>query len=724
LLSRIRFNCIPCQDKSKIPSVTWKEWQNVRCQIPIIKNYAVLCGKLSNVIVIDIDSPEITKEIFESWDNLLNKTLVVQTGSGGYHVYIEYEQGQPTMRLDNSKGHHIDIQSEGTYVVGPGSIHPNGNEYKIISRDTNVMKMTDLQGFLDHLKGFGFNTENSGLLPFKDMARSKIVKGNRNASCFKYVCNLLDNVSMDPETARAELIRFNTEQVKPSLPESELKLIFNSAIKKVSPHVKFTQEGPKQVSVREIGPALEGQLITFTARILAVEEKKTFITECDVECNNGDNKIHVKAGPTLNIKFPNCRKHGSKCIAVENTAETSYVCTALVQEDQDKVESNQPLKLYLKVTGDNVYKAIFGKRKKITGYFRSVIFHTKHTQEYDPYIFVTELEDVDDVKEESLNKEEISKFKFAADKDPTEFKSTIVNSFAKHIEGYTFIKESLLLQIAGGSTETRRQNINIFLMGNPSKGKSELLKETTKLLTKAAYIVMVNASKAGLGYSLVKLPDGTSIPQAGVLVLCDGGQVSLDELDKAQKEDRDSLLECMEQQTVTYLKSGSGVGITNDARVSILAGANPKYGTWDLTQSIIDNVDIEDYLLTRFDMMWCIIETSDIMEDKIADKILNINQDMNKKLLDTDTLKRYINYIRTLNPKLTESAKYKIKAFYKNMTKITTGKDTIQMTARQLEGLIRLSTAHAKLMLKDIADETDVDVSKAFTVVACNNDQA
>ena len=90
MLDRSIFNLIPLRDKSKLPAVSWGEFKDKKYDGELKStNYAVICGEVSQCVVIDIDSPELTPEIFKGWDDLKKKTLVVKTGSGGYHIYTK-----------------------------------------------------------------------------------------------------------------------------------------------------------------------------------------------------------------------------------------------------------------------------------------------------------------------------------------------------------------------------------------------------------------------------------------------------------------------------------------------------------------------------------------------------------------------------------------------------------------------------------------------------------
>ncbi len=174
---------IPCKPKTKIPAVPWKEYQTKK-YLGITypeQNYAVICGAISgNLVVIDIDDPELVNVIFKDFEGIKKNTLVVKTGSGGYHIYVINKGVKiQTKRLDDKNRRHLDIQSEGCYVIGPGSIHPNGNKYEIISSTLKIDEM-DVSSFVQSLATFGFDVEGSGLPPVQQIAKG-VTAGNRNS---------------------------------------------------------------------------------------------------------------------------------------------------------------------------------------------------------------------------------------------------------------------------------------------------------------------------------------------------------------------------------------------------------------------------------------------------------------------------------------------------------------------------------------------------------------
>lgn len=221
------FNVIPCQPRKKEPAVAWKKYQNEKYieNIPDTNNIAVMCGAISGgLVVIDLDAPELIKEM--DFEGIKKNTLVVQSGSGGYHIYCKpLNEKIHTMRLQNDKGQHVDIQSDGTYVLAPPSIHPDsGEEYKIISSTLKIDHMT-ISRFLTKLETLGFKTK--GTKPLADIIKG-VSEGQRNNACFRYACHLFQQAKFDKETALHEIKRWNNTNSKP-LPETELLNTFESA---------------------------------------------------------------------------------------------------------------------------------------------------------------------------------------------------------------------------------------------------------------------------------------------------------------------------------------------------------------------------------------------------------------------------------------------------------------------------------------------------------------
>ena len=206
------------------------------------------------------------------------------------------------------------------------------------------------------------------------------------------------------------------------------------------------------------------------------------------------------------------------------------------------------------------------------------------------------------------------------------------------------------------------------------------------------------------------MSDGRSIAQAGVLPMCDGGLACIDEFDKMGEDDRSAMHEAMEQQTVSIAKAG--IAMTLPSRTSVLAAANPKWGMYDSDNSLRDNINIPAPLLSRFDLIWLIQDKVNMTSDRLkANHILeSFEMSMDGDCyLKEDDLAKYINYARSFSPKLNAEAKKTLLDIYEQMRKVS-AKSDIPIGTRQLEAIVRLSMAYAKLHFKEEVDKGDINV--------------
>jgi replicative DNA helicase Mcm len=292
----------------------------------------------------------------------------------------------------------------------------------------------------------------------------------------------------------------------------------------------------------------------------------------------------------------------------------------------------------------------------------------------------------------------------------------LIDSFAPHIQGQSLIKEAILLLIVGsnqrllGDGSKIRGDINVFLVGDPGTAKSEMLKFCARIAPRGLYTSGRGSTAAGLTAAVVRDKTGIMMLEAGAVVLGDQGLVSIDEFDKMKPEDRSALHEVMEQQSASIAKGG--IVATLNARTSILAAANPMYGKYDPFKNITENVNLPIPLLTRFDLIFVVrdIPTKE-RDESIARHIIqrNTKQGTDKKsVIEVDLLTKYLSYAKRGIPELTKEAEEKILAYYLQMRNVES-EEMITVTPRQLEGIIRLSTARARILMKDKVDEEDAE---------------
>jgi len=303
--------------------------------------------------------------------------------------------------------------------------------------------------------------------------------------------------------------------------------------------------------------------------------------------------------------------------------------------------------------------------------------------------------------------------------DPKVF-DRLSKSIASSIYGFEQIKKAVLLQLFGGVKKKKsdggftRGDIHVLLVGDPGVAKSVLLKYTSTVGPKGRYVSGKAATAAGLTAAVVKdeFLRGWSL-EGGAMVLSNKGIVCIDEIEKMDEHDRSAMHEAMEQQSVTISKAN--IHATLRAETTVLAAGNPKMGRFDPHTPIPQQVDISPALLSRFDVIFIIRDLPNKKQDEaIATQVLEEHQqEVIRDIIDAKLLRKYIAYARQkVKPKLTDTAVEEIKNFYVKLRNQSTQlKDSdikpIPITARQLEGIVRLSEAHAKLRLSEVVEAED-----------------
>ena len=315
--------------------------------------------------------------------------------------------------------------------------------------------------------------------------------------------------------------------------------------------------------------------------------------------------------------------------------------------------------------------------------------------------------------------EDIKEIKKMA-KDPQIY-NRLVKSIAPTIWGHDKIKLGIVLQLFGGVRKIKKDNttsrgdLHILAIGDPGSGKSAILQFVSKAAPKCRFVSGKGASGTGLTATLVKddYIRGWAL-EGGALVLANQGIAIIDEMDKIGDENTSSLHEAMEQQQVSIAKAN--IQATLRCQTSILAAANPKYGRFDPFKPPGEQIDLPSTLINRFDLIYVVrdLPNKDI-DDRIASHVLQVHKDVNSAEPDIQPLmlKKYIAYAKILKPKLSDEAILEIKTFYVNLRNSVTdgdnpkGQKSIPISARQLEALVRLSEASAKIRLSTEVTQED-----------------
>lgn len=302
--------------------------------------------------------------------------------------------------------------------------------------------------------------------------------------------------------------------------------------------------------------------------------------------------------------------------------------------------------------------------------------------------------------------------------DPEVF-SKLSSSISPSVWGYEEIKKSLVLQLFGGVKKSKpdgskqRGDIHILLIGDPGVAKSVTLGFMANISPKGRYVVGKSTSGAGLTATVVRdeYLKGWSL-EAGAMVLAHKGLVCIDELEKMDPQDRSAMHEAMEQQSVTISKAN--VQASLKAETSVLAAANPKFGRFDPYQPIAQQIDLPPTLINRFDIIFTLRDIPDQSKDeRIAMHVLNEHKNTAREAtIPVDLFRKYIAYAKQrIKPVLSDEAVYELKKFYVDLRNAPVSSDSgmrpIPISARQLNALIRMSEAMAKIKLSESVTRED-----------------
>ncbi|XP_026280371.1 DNA replication licensing factor Mcm7 [Frankliniella occidentalis] len=395
-----------------------------------------------------------------------------------------------------------------------------------------------------------------------------------------------------------------------------------------------------------------------------------------------------------------------------------------IQEHSDQVPvGNIPRSLTVFCRGEITRQAIPGDHVAITGVFLPLLksgfrqiaqglLSETYLEAHKVAIVNKSQDEIDQPGE--MTEEEVQKL---IDED---FYTKLATSIAPEIYGHEDVKKALLLLLVGGVDRRPdgmkiRGSINICLMGDPGVAKSQLLSYIDRLAPRSQYTTGRGSSGVGLTAAVMKDPlTGEMMLEGGALVLADQGICCIDEFDKMADADRTAIHEVMEQQTISIAKAG--IMTTLNARVSILAAANPAYGRYNPKRTIEQNIQLPAALLSRFDLLWLIQDKADRDNDlRLAHHITYVHRHSKQppthiEPLDMSLMRRYIALCKKKEPTIPSDLSDHIVGSYVEMRKeARNSKDVTFTSARNLLAILRLSTALARLRLADVVVKDDVN---------------
>ncbi|KAI3969797.1 hypothetical protein MKW92_015873 [Papaver armeniacum] len=444
---------------------------------------------------------------------------------------------------------------------------------------------------------------------------------------------------------------------------------------------------------------------------------------------------------------PECQSKGPFTVNIEQTVYRNYQKLTLQESPGIVPAGRLPRYKEVILLNDLIDCARPGEEIEVTGVYTNNFDLSLNTKNGFP-VFATVVEANYVTKKQDLfsaykltqeDKDEIEKLA----KDPR-IGERIVKSIAPSIYGHEDIKMALALAMFGGQEKNvegkhrLRGDINVLLLGDPGTAKSQFLKYAEKTGQRAVYTTGKGASAVGLTAAVHKDPITREWTlEGGALVLADRGICLIDEFDKMNDQDRVSIHEAMEQQSISISKAGIVTSL--QARCSVIAAANPIGGRYDSSKTFSQNVELTDPIISRFDVLCVVKDVVDpVLDEMLAEFVveshsksrakganlddMHVNnsqadpdasaEPVDPEILSQDMLKKYITYAKlNVFPRLHDADLNKVTEVYAELRRESSHGQGVPIAVRHIESMIRMSEAHARMHLRQHVKQDDVDMA-------------
>jgi replicative DNA helicase Mcm len=483
--------------------------------------------------------------------------------------------------------------------------------------------------------------------------------------------------------------------------------------------------------LRKLGSKQMGKLVLIEAIVVRATPVRPMVMQASFKCKRCGTITRVdQTGAFLKAPFecndPSCRQKGPFEFVQDESTFIDSQDLRLQERPEDLPPGQLPRTLNVKLVGGEIVDvARPGDHVSIVGVVRAFAPSRPGIGKLRTFILQLDANSIEVLGKEpetTLPSPEEQEKILELSKDPWIHRK-IINSIAPSIYGYEHVKEAIMYLLFGGVSKSLpdisiRGEMNALLIGDPGTAKSQLLQYVARIAPRGLYTSGRGTTAAGLTAAVIREKGGSMSLEAGALVLADKGICCIDEMDKMRPEDRVAIHEAMEQHTVSVAKGG--IVATLNARTAILAAANPTLGRYEPHRTVAENISLPVTILSRFDLIFVLRDVPNKEADgKMSEHILEIHRRGVSPVeapIGAELMRKYVSYAKTIKPVLSNDAIKRLSDFYLAMRAASESEGSpVAITARQLESLVRVAEARARVALrKEVSAE---DAEAAITIM-------
>jgi replicative DNA helicase Mcm len=556
---------------------------------------------------------------------------------------------------------------------------------------------------------------------YRERISSMAVSGNKS-----FVVDFDELLASEPKLAQLlmdkpdEYLEYANRAAKAQLQIEELE--YAEELKTIT--VRF-RGLPEATALRVLGSKHIGKFVMLEGIVVRASPARPMVMEAAFKCKwCGAMSFVTQSGPFLTApnacSAPECRRKSAFDFVQEESTFIDSQDVRIQERPEDLPPGQLPRWLDIKLLErDLVDAARPGDHISVVGITRAHATRLPKVGQLRSFTLQLDTNYIDVESKEPekilITPEEEEKI-LELSKDP-EVHNKILHSLAPSIYGNEHLKEAVMYLLFGGTAKhfpdiTIRGDMNVLIVGDPGTAKSQLLQYTSKIAPRGLYTSGRGTTAAGLTAAVLRDKTGGMTLEAGALVLADKGVAAIDEMDKMRTEDRVAIHEVMEQHTVSVAKGG--IVATLNARTSVLAAANPTLGRYDPYRTVSENISLPVTILSRFDLIFVLRDVPEEEKDaRTTEHILDLHRRgtiPTEAPIDSKLFRKYVSYSKNMHPTLSQEALDCLKDFYLRMRAASETEGTpVAITARQLESLVRVAEARARIALKDTVELEDAE---------------